>query len=787
MSDSIESNKDTRTQELERQLAGLRARLEKLGGEVVRADYKVMHLTQEVRRSRKAFSFLTGFQYSTSRAPSLEELYRIALKAIVSELWMKRAVILEFDESGNRLHVAASLGHAPSEEPRSIALPPEFSESWSRPLLVNGESRDEPWMEDVGRALGLPYFVWIPDTRHGKMETVLVAGTLSEDPAQAPKLTGHDLDLFTSMCAILWVDRMNLLAREALERQVLYESLLHKVSSVLLQDYDAPAAHLDDVLARVGRAWSLDRVRLMQRQAGEQVSEVTHEWCSDGVAVDECPATFSLEEIPLLRDAMAEGRTIQIDDAGQLAPDDAAVFGRSSVASILLIPTRIQGGVVGWVSFERCRTARAWTTEDKQLLEVIAGLISGALSRAREIEERTQLEAEYHHSKKMEAVGQLAGGVAHDFNNLLTTIQGYAQLLASRLPQEYRELPGLKEIVMASERAAALTRQLLSFSRRDTATTGPVDLNATLTETMKLVGRMLGDKVSVELDLEEGIDTIIGDVQQINQLVMNLAINARDAMPDGGTITISTRQIDVVGPLARRFTIPGIERCQLLQISDTGVGMDEETKERIFEPFFTTKESGRGTGLGMSIAFSVVRRHGGFIDVESEPGRGTSFRIYLPVRRPHAEETVEEPEATGAARGRETVLVVEDDEGVRAMVRDALESSGYTVVLASNGREALEEVKSSNADVSLVVTDVVMPEMGGREMWEQLARDGYDLPLIVMSGFPQERDVDALSRNATAYLQKPFGPQDISRVVRSTLDTWRKVRAEHPSGAPRAS
>jgi signal transduction histidine kinase/ActR/RegA family two-component response regulator len=774
VSDTLDKKKSS-TEELERQVTGLRSRLEKLGGEVVRADYKVMHLTQEVRRSRKAFSFLTGFQYSTSRAPSLEELYRIALKAIVSELWMKRATVFEFDSTGSRLVQVASLGYSADEEVPVLELPAEDKESWSKPQLINGETAEHPWIEQVRQALGLPYFVWIPDTRHGKMETVLVAGTLSEDPAQAPKLTGHDLDLFISMCAILWVDRMNLLAREALEKQVLYESLLHEVSTTLLKDYDAPAAHLDDVLARVGRTWSLDRVRILQRQAGERMSEVTHEWCAEEAPCPERAGSVFLEDVPRWREAMAGGKTIQIDTVSQLPDDEAAPFMSEGIRSLLLIPTRVQGTVVGWCSFERCSSGRPWSTEDRQLLEVIGGLISGALSREREIEERTQLEAEYHHSKKMEAVGQLAGGVAHDFNNLLTTIQGYAQLLASRLPEEYRELPGLNEIVMASERAAALTRQLLSFSRRDTATTGPVDLNGTITETMKLVSRMLGDGVSVEFDLGDSMNTIVGDVQQINQLVMNLAINARDAMqPKGGTITITTRQMAAVDSLARRFTVPGVDQCQMLRIADTGHGMDDETKERIFEPFFTTKDSGRGTGLGLSIAFSVARRHGGFIDVESELGRGTAFTIYLPVREPAEEDAAHEKAMHKSSEaGTETILVVEDDDGVRAMVRDALEVYGYRVVAACNGREALERVERDSEEVSLVVTDVLMPEMGGREMWERLRRGGCDVPLIVMSGFPDAEDVDALSRDATTYLQKPFGPRDVSRAVRITLDSMR--------------
>ncbi len=776
----LDHKKEDRLGELEHRVAGLRKRVEKLGGESVRSEYKILHLTQEVRRSRKAFGFLTGFQNSIGSAGSIGSLYDVALKAIVAELWMKRAIVLERNGPAGAYRPVAALGYEAGEIPLEMSLPEESAPVWTEPQLVNGVTESSEWIEMVRTSLSLPFFTWIPNTGENGAEFVLVAGALAEDSAQEPRLTDHDLELLISVGAILWVGRMNLVARQSLRLQVRYESLLHHISEVLLKDYDSPRAHFANVMGRVGKAWSLDRVRIVQRLSTERMTDVTHEWVTPGTepAGIDCP--HPVEDVPEWRDRLARGEQIRIDDIDVFPKEHISNLSAQGMRSLLVLPITVHDSVVAWMSFEQCSRLRTWTDEEIRILEVIAGLIARAIARERELEERALLEAEHHQSKKMEAIGQLAGGVAHDFNNLLTTIQGYAQLLMTRLPEEFREQGGLKEIIMASERAAGLTRQLLTFSRKDKTETTALSINETIEEMMKLLRRMLGNHISVTLDLDTEMGETVGDRHQISQMVMNLAVNAKDAMPKGGDICITTREFTDIGPLAQRFSIPGIERCQIIEVTDTGVGMSDDIREKVFEPFFTTKEAGKGTGLGLSIVFSVVRRHGGFVELDSELGKGTTFRIFLPVKEPEQAESAKETGLKTAA-GHETILVVEDDPSVRSLIINVLKASGYDVLAATNGREALEEMKRSGDDISLVMTDVVMPEMNGRELWDSFIEAGYDLPVIVMSGYPKGEEDGGFLDDAASYLQKPFGPKDVTEAVRRAIDGFGTPHDKSPA------
>ncbi len=404
-----------------------------------------------------------------------------------------------------------------------------------------------------------------------------------------------------------------------------------------------------------------------------------------------------------------------------------------------------------------------------ELIEVPEGPC--VLGLAEDVTERRLLEAQLRQAQKMEAVGRLAGGIAHDFNNLLTVVLGHSDLLLKRAGGDPSLGRGVEEIKKASERAASLTRQLLAFGRRQVLQPKVLDLAAVVANVQSMLHRLIGEDVALVTVASPGLGRVRADPGQIDQVLVNLAVNARDAMPLGGTLTIETSNADLDAEYVERHLAIGPGRYVLLAVSDTGCGMDTETQSRIFEPFFTTKPEGRGTGLGLSTVYGIVKQSDGYIWVYSEPGRGTTFKIYLP--RVDQEATAVEPgEATvEAPRGTETVLLVEDQEMVRDMVREALEMSGYAVLAASGGADALALAAGHRGPIHLLVTDVVMPGMSGRELAERLSTVRPTLRVLFMSGYTD----DAISRHGileegVTFLQKPFTPDALSRKVRELLD-----------------
>jgi len=390
---------------------------------------------------------------------------------------------------------------------------------------------------------------------------------------------------------------------------------------------------------------------------------------------------------------------------------------------------------------------------------------------AEDITERRELEAQFRQAQKMEAVGRLAGGVAHDFNNLLMVISGYTEVLMEKAQESDPHYQGVLSIQQAADRATTLTRQLLAFSRKQLMELKVVDVNAIVEDMERLLRPLIGEDIELATKLGPDAGRTRADAGQLEQVLMNLVVNAKDAMPDGGRITIQTGDVVVDDSERREHTFLEPGRYVLLSVSDTGLGMNEETQSRIFEPFFTTKDKGKGTGLGLSTVYGIVKQSGGYIVTQSEVGRGTTFRIYLP-RVEDAEEQGETKRiAAQAAGGSETVLLVEDEESVRELVKLTLSSRGYAVLEAEHGEAGLEVAANHSGVIDILITDVVMPGMGGRALAQEMLRTHPKLKVLYLSGYTEDAVIQGVLEAGTAFLQKPFTLQALSRKVRDVLNS----------------
>lgn len=388
-----------------------------------------------------------------------------------------------------------------------------------------------------------------------------------------------------------------------------------------------------------------------------------------------------------------------------------------------------------------------------------------------DVTERKQLELQFLQAQKMEAVGRLAGGIAHDFNNLLTVINGYSQLLLERLDPKNLSRGPIEEIQKAGVRAASLTRQLLAFGRKQILAPQVTDLNVIVSEIEKMLRRLIGEDIELRAVLGPNLGKVRVDTGQVEQVLTNLVLNARDAMPQGGRITIETSDVDLDATYVRTHLAVAAGRYVMLAVSDTGHGMDAETQSHIFEPFFTTKEAGKGTGLGLATVYGIVKQSGGYIWVYSEPGEGTVFKIYLPrVEETQAAEEERRP-SSPAPGGKETILVAEDQDAVRILICEVLTSKGYRILVASRGEEALRIAREHPGPIHLLVTDVVMPGISGRELARNLAVLQPELKVLYMSGYTGNAMVHhGMLEEGLIFIQKPFSPDALARKVREVLE-----------------
>ncbi len=415
----------------------------------------------------------------------------------------------------------------------------------------------------------------------------------------------------------------------------------------------------------------------------------------------------------------------------------------------------------------RSAAARARAAADRDL--AARDRAADALERSDLLAERSGLEEQLRQTQKMEGIGRLAGGIAHDFNNLLTAIRGNASLALAALPPDHEAREDLEQIEQAADRAASLTRQLLAFARRTVLQPEVVDLAVVLRRIEPMLRRLVGDDVNLVIDAPAGTSSVLADPGQLEQIIVNLAVNARDAMPDGGTLTIAIADggpAEGSPPDAAREPVP----MTTLSVTDTGVGMDAKTLERAFEPFFTTKAPGRGTGLGLSTVYGIVRQSGGSVSARSEPGHGSTIAVHLPCAEYAPEDDLAAPEQPGASRARTgTILVVEDDGAVRRFATRALKAAGYTVLTAADGAAAIEAARGTRLD--MLVTDMVMPGVSGLEVANGLGATQPGLPVLFMSGHPDQPVAGGdLGDTGSYFLAKPFSIEALLAAVDTAMD-----------------
>ena len=544
------------------------------------------------------------------------------------------------------------------------------------------------------------------------------------------------------------------------ERYVRYENAL----ATLTRSYPSRPEELPAVLERITEtvADALDVTRVSIWRLAEGGTSMTAEEIFDRrPGTHSSGITMTPEESPVLFQVVSEeGDTLGTSREPRTSPA-VGDFARSlGIETFMYSPIREQGRVAGLLICGHAGTPRQWKPDEQTFAAAVANVISAL----RSVVERQEVEAQLRQAQRLEAIGQLAGGVAHDFNNVLMVILGKAAQIADdpRVPADLRA--AASDISGSGQRAASLTRQLLAFSRRQAIQTRVVDLNDTVRNTARMLKRVLGEDVAVHLALQPEPAVVTADPGMLDQVLLNLAVNARDAMIGGGHLMLETS------------TMEGNPAYVCLRVSDTGSGIDPEHLPHIFEPFFTTKDVGKGTGLGLATTYGIVQQHGGRIEVDSEPGRGTTFRVLLPA--PPGEAGAAAPAAAlGAMRGSETILVVEDEEDVRDLVVESLKGYGYAVVEAASAPHALDVWRTRREEIDLLVTDLVMPDgMTGLDLARRLRDDRPDLRVIYTSGYVADvtGDDNPLTEGVN-YLAKPFSLPALAGLIRRCLDSPSEV------------
>ena len=551
-------------------------------------------------------------------------------------------------------------------------------------------------------------------------------------------------------------------------------ALLNRVIAASVDETDVEKV-LEISCRELGQTFGIPRTIAVLFDVAGAEAEVVAEYQFEDNRPSILAQVVPISEVALRREALNQDQQIL-----SLVIDDAAhdtrlatmhdLIARNGTVSLLVAYLILDEKVIGALVLDTYEKHQ-FSAEQVSLTQSVAKQVSGVLARLRLNEERQQLQEQYYQSQKIESIGQLAGGIAHDFNNILVPIIGYIELGMLDLSPEDDLYANLQAARTAAGRAADLTRQILAFSRKQVLKMQVVDLNEAVSNFGAMIRRLIGEDIKLQTSLEPSIYQIQADTGQIEQILLNLVVNARDAMPNGGELTIETANTYLADDAIKRFKDnQSAGHYVTLMVSDTGYGMDAEIQKQIFEPFFTTKAQGQGTGLGLSTVFGIVKQHRGNIEVSSEPGKGTVFKIYFPTVERDVKTTSTDEEQANFVHGTEIVLVVEDEAMARELICETLASYGYEVICAASPDEALKQFADYNKPIDLLLTDVIMPGINGRQLYETLVAKQPDLRVLYMSGYTDNiilhRDI---LDEAVNFLQKPFSILELTQRVRDAL------------------
>lgn len=564
---------------------------------------------------------------------------------------------------------------------------------------------------------------------------------------------------------------------EAVEPLRKKDELLRAVAFAARRIVEAPdgTVPFDDVLKRLGEATGVSRVyvfRDQRRDDGVLTTSQIAEWAQPGVEpqidnpeMQELPYDEAgMGRWPL---TMAAGETVagRVEEFSQ---EERAVLEPQGILTVVCTPIMVDGSPWGFIGFDECSEVRDWSQAELDILRTAADTLASAIQRRRTLNALAESQEQLLHAQRMDAVGRLAGGIAHDFNNILSGILGYAELLLEDLESGHPARDGLEDICKLSLRAAGLTRQLLAFSRKQPVKMAPVDVAELLRNLEGLVERLIGETIEVSSDVAPDLPVIQADAGQLEQVVMNLVVNARDAMSGGGRILISAHEAAPTPDEARARGLDAARRYVYLCVSDNGSGMPPEVIEKAFEPFFTTRES--GTGMGLSIIYGIARQSGGAAWIHSRPGEGTRVTVALPVENGESLPAAAEPDPVPEVVANACILLVEDDAGVRDLIRRILDGAGYRVVATETAGAALARLEEDPRCCDLLLSDIGLPDRSGIDLAAAATKMRPELPVLLMSGYPGQRAPGVpLADEAVDFLPKPFTRAQLLQCLRDRL------------------